>query len=169
MKPHLALPLPPFGLQKDGDLWEIFYDNVKQRGPDSIRFSWVKGHASLSDAATATERAHQAGNNKADALATKGREELFDPNVVFLSKHLFFRHQQAVQFYSLVHLVLVRVYLAAQALRKNKSYPSFPECSLGVVGDYLWVGTRMLVTNGNSRWHRGIMCLYLAQSFTLHL
>jgi hypothetical protein len=39
----------PWALRNNGDLFQRIEDTLKQRGFDSIRLSWIKGHAKDSD------------------------------------------------------------------------------------------------------------------------
>ena len=38
-------PKRPWSTQTDGDLWQIFCERAKQKGPNSIKVSKAKGHA----------------------------------------------------------------------------------------------------------------------------
>ena len=63
----------PWPLQRDGDLWRIFWNLLLAKGPHAVRFSKVKGHATAADVAagisTATDRMH---NSRADDLVHRG-------------------------------------------------------------------------------------------------
>ena len=63
----------PWGLQKDGDLWELFERLANEKGLNSLLISWVKGHAKQKDIDEGrSSPTKQAGNNAADDLADLG-------------------------------------------------------------------------------------------------
>ena len=66
----------PWSLQKDGDLWEQFWEASLIRGPRMLRLTKVKGHATLKDIVTgkSTEE-HKKGSDMADTAATAGAGE----------------------------------------------------------------------------------------------
>ena len=58
---------------RDGDLWQVFADVVRQRGPYSVIITKVKGHATeqmVQDGKV--ERCDKEGNDKADKAAELG-------------------------------------------------------------------------------------------------
>ena len=67
-------PKRPWSTQKDGDLWHTFCDMAKQKGPESIRISMVRGHATekknLGDGIV--NRIDKEGSDKADKYAEEG-------------------------------------------------------------------------------------------------
>ena len=38
-------PRRPWSTQKNGDLWQVFHNTLKMKGPDSFKATKVKGHA----------------------------------------------------------------------------------------------------------------------------
>ena len=47
---HKASPFKQrWALMQDGDLWQVFADLVRQRGPYSVQLTKVKGHATEGD------------------------------------------------------------------------------------------------------------------------
>ena len=63
----------PWLLQKDGDLWKLFWKICLHKTPRSIAFTKVKGHATLElvDSGRVTERDRE-GNNWSDIHANQG-------------------------------------------------------------------------------------------------
>ena len=62
----------PWGLQTDGDLWQLMWEATLVRGPDAHCITKVKGHATIEDveSGVATMR-DKLGNDEADDCATK--------------------------------------------------------------------------------------------------
>eukprot|EP00973_Karenia_brevis_P078049 10841575-Karenia_brevis.AAC.1 len=106
-----------FGLQRDGDLWQVFHDNLVQRGPHSFAVSWVKGHQKVTADMNEMQAYATKGNIKADSLATKAKTYMYPPHIRFVSSYLYQRHAAALDFYSSLHLVLVHVFTVARTLR----------------------------------------------------
>ena len=70
---HQGRPTVPEALAPDGDLWATIGSLVRQRGPDTVRISKVKGHATDEDVARGVSTAaHRAGNDGANDAAGKG-------------------------------------------------------------------------------------------------
>ena len=61
---------------KDGDIWNCYEQGVVQKGPETVAFTKVKGHATdlMVEKGEATER-DQKGNDRADKNADKGAAE----------------------------------------------------------------------------------------------
>ena len=56
--------------EKDGDLWELFAKLVRQRGPNSVKITNVKGHATEEMAQQGKVKAEEKkGNDYADEAA----------------------------------------------------------------------------------------------------
>ena len=66
---HNRAPYKQWKLIGDGDLWEHFYCAAKAKGPNSIRLTWVKGHATQYhiDKGISTQK-HKAGKMKLTSL-----------------------------------------------------------------------------------------------------
>ena len=66
-------PKRPWSTQKDGDFWQVFCEMAKQKGPNSIKISKVKGHATEKNIqeglATLKDKR---GNDRADRAADEG-------------------------------------------------------------------------------------------------
>ena len=66
----------PWGLQKDGDLWERFWAASLLRGPRTLKLTKVKGHTTTKDVQSGIITAeNREGNRHADIAATLGTEE----------------------------------------------------------------------------------------------
>ena len=66
----------PFGIQKDGDLWEVWLKAAEAKGFDSIKVGWTKGHAKEKD--IREERSDdycKRNNDEADEVADLGIEQ----------------------------------------------------------------------------------------------
>ena len=73
-------------MQADGDLWELAWQAVLERGPDAQKVSKVKGHATQQhiDEGLATAEQKE-GNDWADTYADKGAMQ-HEPVAVKLAK-----------------------------------------------------------------------------------
>ena len=85
---HRSTPYKKKWMQiRDGALWELFEQIVKQRGPKSVRIAKVKGHATQEMVDEGKVRAEdKEGNDKADeaadmgATTSQGKLKLFAEN-----------------------------------------------------------------------------------------
>ena len=76
---RLSKPQPKWSQVVDGDLWKHFWLAVMSKGPNSVRMTKVKGHASIEDVIRGVSTPiHKHGNDLADSLATKARQERSD-------------------------------------------------------------------------------------------
>ena len=63
----------PWSLQKDGDLWAVLERILLQKGFNSARVEWTKGHATQKDIDEGkSSPIKKIGNDKADKLADDG-------------------------------------------------------------------------------------------------
>lgn len=97
----------PWGLQKDGDLWEQFWAATLLRGPRTLKLTKVKGHTTLKDLVEGkiTEEMRE-GNNCADKAADAGTKEGM-PGLAQLANWLAARHKQHRAFMSRVHKMII--------------------------------------------------------------
>ena len=89
---HHTLPKRPWALQKDGDLWKLYYQHVHAKGTIAINLSKVKGHATqqmVDDGTVLLE--DKLGNDKADEAADDG-VSLFGEAIVRLGRRFALRH-----------------------------------------------------------------------------
>ena len=77
MAPKELIYDKPWGLQRDGDVWEAFFEAILVKGPETNHLTKVKGHADEDDMKEGNAtRKDQQGNDKADEAATEGLEIL---------------------------------------------------------------------------------------------
>ena len=66
----------PWDLVKNGDLWGSIEEAIKEKGPQTVKITKVKGHATDEMVAEGKVREEdKEGNDKADKAADKGAEE----------------------------------------------------------------------------------------------
>jgi hypothetical protein len=102
----------PWGLQNDGDLWELFFGAVLARGPRAHAFEKVKGHATQEDITAGRATAeHKLGNDDADGCATKGVEATFGGNMRTANamRWLAKRHEDYRSFMNRVHKMIIAI------------------------------------------------------------
>ena len=97
----------PFGITKDGDLWEHFYTAALNKGFNSICIGWTKGHATEDDVQKGiTTQLKRERNGHADHQADYGILYGFPEGMLELAtylqtqrtelKNLSFRLQKAI-------------------------------------------------------------------------
>ena len=63
----------PFSIQKDGDLWEMFYAGLKMKGAKALKITKVKGHTSEATVEQGrVTREDKDGNDHADTIVDEG-------------------------------------------------------------------------------------------------
>ena len=93
----------PWGLQKDGDLWERFWAASLLRGPRTLRLTKVKGHTTLKDQEEGKITAEQRqGNAFSDTAADAGAHQTM-PGLLHLTKWMAARHKDYCNFMTRVH------------------------------------------------------------------
>ena len=124
---HRAYPgsirVPIWQATADGDLWAIFWELVNAKGPVSVTFSKVKGHATKADVqlGIASER-DALCNGKADALATKGRQER-DDSLSQLAEYFGRRQSDYITFVVAYHDFLLCMLKAISSARHAINHP----------------------------------------------
>lgn len=109
-----------WSLQPDGDPWKLLWEGLLSRGPDSVTWQKVKGHAKGEHIARgeATEETKN-GNVWADHYATKGIT-LHDGQAVQLAKWLQQRHKGYAAFVARVQIMLgVTITIPLQQLHSH--------------------------------------------------
>ena len=99
MTSHLhrrSLSKRPWALTKNGDLWESIEDAVEEKGPNSVKVTKVKGHATNEMVAEGTVRKQdKEGNDISDTAADRGAEatDVIAAAVgfVFARRHKFYK------------------------------------------------------------------------------
>ena len=110
----------PLSLQREGDLWSIFWDLVHARGSHSVHLTKVKGHASDNFVRGDTQlQQHKRGNDRADHLATIARKDCHGDLLQFLSDYAAGRFNSYVTLIHHTHHVIVCSYIVYQCTRTN--------------------------------------------------
>ena len=103
-------------LMHDGDLWEHFYRAVVCKGPNAVRLTWVKGHATQDHIdKNITTLVNKIGNDKADDTADLGTS-LHGEDIVLVAKCLHARHAAYQLFMKHVSQHIVEAYMVHRAL-----------------------------------------------------
>ena len=109
-------PRKPWGVQKDGDLWSIFYDVLSAKGWESVLFTKVQGHATDEQVASGDViLCHKVGNDNADHTADLA-VELHGAEVIKFSKFLCARFRKYVSLLFDIHKHILEGYLIHQRL-----------------------------------------------------
>ena len=117
------LPRRPWATQNNGDLWEMFYDILLAKGPETYRGTKVKGHATEEAVKKGlVEMIDKAGNDMADKYADEG-VELHGKDVLHVSRRLTARHMQYTKLCAEIHDRIVAAFQTREALLKaDKNY-----------------------------------------------
>ena len=100
----------------DGDLWLHLELAIRAKGPDSIQFTWIKGHATDAHIADGiTTLANKIGNDHADRIADEGTK-LHGEEVYQIAKLYTQRHQQYAAFMILVAKHIIEAHMIHRAL-----------------------------------------------------
>ena len=91
---HPRYPLgKPWGVQTDGDLWELAWAAIIKRGVANQKLRKVKGHATQDDiTAGRSTRADKAGNDKSDENADRGVQSVGGNGLVKLASWAVGKH-----------------------------------------------------------------------------
>ena len=138
-----------WGLQVDGDLWEIAWKAILQRGSLNQKIRKLKGHATEEDVKEGrSTKKDQEGNDKADRNADKGVEMVHGKGLVRLAEWLAEKHNRYVHFMGRIQKVIAAVTLAEKEARKNAS-----ECEKAVLGydPAKWQRTDAAIRNHNEQ------------------
>ena len=112
-------PKRPFAAQRDGDLWSHFYSALHARGPHSVCFTKVKGHATKQQVEAGEVRMQdKIGNDAADQAAEEG-VQTFGAKLARLAARLQDRHRSYSVFMQHLQERLVRFYEARYQLRQE--------------------------------------------------
>ncbi len=110
----------PWQLCNDGDLWGLFADLVMQRGPNSIRVTWVKGHSKQTHIDRGiTTPWRKRGNDRADKIASEKGHGAHPDGLHVLSEFLEERHKMYVELVHHIHKVIAQTFVEDQRLRKQ--------------------------------------------------
>eukprot|EP00973_Karenia_brevis_P056483 7856415-Karenia_brevis.AAC.1 len=123
LKSNHPCPMPAFSAQCDGDLWEVAYKLIRDRGPYSIRVTKVKGHATVAATQHSTHLTRlMHGNNRADTTAKHAMQNVHGPNVVQLSSLYHKKKCEYSDFLAHIHDIIVRMYMAIHKLRHSDAH-----------------------------------------------
>ncbi len=110
-------PRKPWGLVRDGDLWDVLQHAVRAKTPDSIAISKVKGHATDRHVLDGvTTQWHKDGNDAADELVTDAYN-FFGAGLLSLTNLCAARLTEYVRFMSTYIRMLVDIYKTDRDLR----------------------------------------------------
>ena len=110
----------PWPMQQNGDLWQSFWHGLVERGPDSVKTKWVKGHAKQVhiDAGITNER-WKRGNDHGDTAANRGVKEVGE-EVVQIADWMQKKHSKYTGFMDRVHVFQVKLMEKIKAKRDEK-------------------------------------------------
>jgi len=99
-----------WGLQRDGDLWEMAWKAILKRGANSQEVRKVKGHATKQDIEEGRSNAvDKEGNDRSDENADEGVLMIGGAGLVRLGKWLTDRHDSYIAFMRRVQRMIVAV------------------------------------------------------------
>ena len=114
-------PRRPYALQRDGDLWQLLHERVIARGPNSLRISWQKAHASLDAIYYGAVRSdHAVHNSVADYAASKGDEACGRVGLVQLCSYHAHKQRAYIKLMIDINMLLTRVMQHDHALRASR-------------------------------------------------
>jgi len=110
---------PKWHSHTDGDLWMQLWQIVAIKGPRSVRFTKVKGHATTKDLQHGISTVEdKAGNDLADGLATKAYKEA-DHAVGHLASFYCDRQKRYISLVHCIHSFVLQMLQAANEARAN--------------------------------------------------
>ena len=112
----------PYELTKDRDLWTVFNECVKSRGPVTISLLKVKGHASLTDDATEAIQRDKHGNDRTDLLATTANRDLHGRLITDISNYIHARAIDSIQYMKAIHAIIFALQIAEQGIRSTPAF-----------------------------------------------
>ena len=114
-----TLPKRPWPIQRDGDMWHMYFQHAAAKSVSAIAISKVKGHATDDMVEAGQVRAaDKLGNDKADEAADEG-VTLFGAPMVRLSKNYTKRHIAYSQLVADIHEHLAFIYKVRAALLQH--------------------------------------------------
>ena len=106
----------PWKLINDGDLWEHFYKAVQAKGPNSIKITWVKGHATPQHVDEGiTTQADLEGNDESDKTADLGAE-LHGKELIRIAGKMHNKHNAYTKFMMEITKHIIEGYLIHREL-----------------------------------------------------
>ena len=108
----------PWGMQTDGDLWQVAWEAIIARGSGNQDIRWVKGHATNEDIRQGrSSSSDQKGNDRSDTNADKGVEMVAGEGLVTLAKWAAQRYEGYLKFMAKVHTMIAAVTMAEKEER----------------------------------------------------
>jgi hypothetical protein len=143
-----------WGLQKDGDLWEIAWAAILKRGAASQTIRKVKGHATKADIVEGkSNEEDKKGNDKADANADIGVQMIRGKGLVALAKWTADRHGRYILFMRRIQHFVAAVLKAEKDIRANRN-----KTNKSILGydPTKWIKTIPKIRNGGEERRRHV-------------
>ena len=138
----------PWGMQTDGDLWQVAWEAILVRGTGGQDVRWVKGHATNDDIAQGRSNCQdREGNNRSDTNADKGVEMLGGEGLVTLAKWAADRYEGYIKFMARVQKMIAAVTLAEKKERGEEKKKV--KITMGYDPEK-WVDTNCVVKNSTT-------------------
>ena len=116
----------PWGIQTDGDLWEIMEQVIRLKGIGSLRVTWVKGHASQEHFEVKLSSPFlKRGNDKADLLADRGVTSHTE-GLLHLAYFYVAKQKASCNLLARIHSMFIRVLFLEAELRQAKEASEEP-------------------------------------------
>jgi len=110
----------PWGITKDGDLWQQFEKLVEAKGAKAIRITWIKGHAQAKHIEQGTTTwQHKEGNDLADSLAERAVVQDND-DALHLAGYYRAKQDNLQKLVQKIHDMFLRVLKEDRRLREIK-------------------------------------------------
>ena len=113
-------------LQKDGDIWQAIWQAIIAKGPQAIRVTKVKGHATSSEVSSGkVEDVDKVGNDISDKLAAEGTL-LHGEDKINLANWIAARHRAYCEFMDMIQVFIINMMTADKEARDLKAKQSNP-------------------------------------------
>ena len=121
-KPYPKKPLKrPWRLQTDGDPWELLWQQIQQRGPNSMIISKVKGHATDRMVEEGLVKIDdKIGNDHADKAATSGINDHFEGMMEF-NAFLQQRRKDCTKFMAGIQSMIIGITKEHRQIQEQKT------------------------------------------------
>ncbi len=111
----------PWGLTKDGDLWDLFEKASEAKGKKAVKIAWTKGHANHTHIDKGiTNEYNMKHNNKADATADKGVTKGFGEGLIQLATFFYKQRQEIGKLAKRIQAAIIRVLRAEHEERAKE-------------------------------------------------
>lgn len=137
----------PWGLQTDGDLWEIAWETIWKRGGENQKLRKVKGHATKEDVQEGRNTAKdRVGNDRIDRKADNGVLEIAGEGLVTLGSWAAERHKNYTKFLRRIHRMIAA---ATKAKKEERAKGKQVEEMVLGCDPEKWTGTNLRICKGN--------------------